>query len=288
MKRISVFLMVPLLLLLASCDAQPGKGTPDYTIQYDTISGVDPNLLSLDIYNSGITGPAPVVIWIHGGGWAIGDKLNSLEFKENLCKTHGYILVSINYRLSGGGVLHPTHAQDVAKAVAWVYNNINGYGGDNTRIAVMGHSAGGHLAALICTDETYLQAEGLDLNIISGCGSFDTDAYNIGYAMANGNEDNSIYLNAFTSNPSVWDNASPAFYVTPGKNIPSKFLFARRGGTVRQQICYAFSDSLNASGISTTIIDATSLTHEQVNDRIGANNDQIMTDAVISFLQSVF
>jgi acetyl esterase/lipase len=65
------FLLTTIVVLFAySCAPQPGQGTPDYTIQYDTIGGVDPNLLSLDIYNDGVTGPAPVVIWVHGGGWA--------------------------------------------------------------------------------------------------------------------------------------------------------------------------------------------------------------------------
>lgn len=287
MKRL---FLIPLLLFFVTCAPQPGKGTPDYTIQYDNIGGVDANLLSLDIYNDGITGPAPVVVWIHGGGWQTGDKANAMEFKEKLCKDHNYILVSINYRLSvsGAGVQHPMHVQDVAKAIAWVYNNISDYNGDSTKIAVLGHSAGAHLAALVCTDETYLQAEGLDLDIIKGCGSFDTEGYNIPYSMANGNEDNQLYINAFTNNSSVWANASPTLHVAPGKNIPSKFLLARRGAATRQQICNEFSDSLIAAGISTTIIDASSLTHEEVNEHIGSTEDQVMTTPVVTFLQQVF
>jgi len=277
-------------IFFASCAPDPGKGTADYTIAYDTIGGVDPNLLSLDIYTDGVTGPAPVVIWVHGGGWQIGDKSNAMEFKETLCKENGYLLVSLNYRLSTSvsGVMHPNHVQDVAHGIAWVYNNIVQYGGDSTKIAVMGHSAGAHLAALVCTDETYLQTYGLDLSIIQGCGSFDTEGYNIPYAMTNSTDENGIYTNAFGTNPSDWVNASPTLHVSAGKNIPGYFLFARRGSAVRQQIMYEFSDSLSSIGIATTIIDATSLSHEQVNDHIGAPNENIMTTPVLTFLQSVF
>jgi hypothetical protein len=284
--RIAIFLFI---FLITACAPSPGKGTPDYTIVYTSVPGVDANLLSLDIYNDGVAGPAPVVIWIHGGGWQIGDKANAMEYKEELCKTHGYILVSINYRLSapGNGIIHPTHVQDVAKAVAWVYNHIGDYGGDSTKIAVLGHSAGAHLAALVCTDESYLQNEGLDLNIIRGCGSFDTQAYDIPSVMAAGGGEVDTYTLAFGTDPTNWSSAAPGYHISPGKNIPP-FILARRGDNQRQQICNAFADSLQTSGIATTIIDASSLSHEEVNDHIGAPNETIMTPPVLQFLQTIF
>jgi len=287
-KKLVVLILLPLLSY--SCNPNPGKGTPDYTIEYNSIAGVDANLLSLDIYNDGISPNAPVVIWIHGGGWAIGDKANGMEFKEQLMKENNYVLVSINYQLSNGsnGVIHPTHVQDVAKAIAWVYNNIGNYGGDSTKMVVMGHSAGAHLAALVCTDESYLQAEGLDLGIIDGCGSFDTEAYNIHYSMINGNEDNSLYVNAFTNNSTIWANASPINHIQVGKNIPAEFLLVKRGGSARQFICTQFADSLTTIGVNTMVIDGASLNHEQVNDYIGAPNDHVMTAPIISFLQASF
>lgn len=291
MKRSFVSWMgIIFMLFLFSCHPDPGKGTPDYTIQYANIPGVDGNLLSLDIYNEGIPANAPVVIWIHGGGWTTGDKSFGMEFKEQLMKEQNYVLVSINYRLSNGtnGIIHPTHVQDVAKAIAWVYHNIGDYGGDSTKMAVMGHSAGAHLAALVCTDETYLQAEGLDLDIIDGCGSFDVEAYNINYSMNNGNQENELYINAFTNNTAVWENASPVNHIDPGKNIPSEFLLVKRGTEVRRYICDQMRDSLISIGVHTVVIDGSSLNHEQVNDYIGAPGDQVMTSPVISFLQASF
>lgn len=284
-----LILILSLGLFLFSCSPNPGKGTPDFTIQYDTIPGVDANLLSLDIYNDGIPAGAPVVIWIHGGAWAVGDKSNGMEFKEELCRNQGYVLVSINYRLStaGSGIIYPTHVQDVAKAIAWIYNNISGYGGDPGRMAVLGHSAGAHLASIVCTNETYLQAEGLSLNIISGCGSFDTQAYDIPLLMANGGGEVDTYTNAFGTDNNNWVAASSSYHVDPGKGIPP-FLLARRGESLRQQICNAFRDSLVNDGIPCTVIDATSLNHEQVNDHIGAPGDEVMTDPLVNFLQSIF
>lgn len=286
-KNLLVAILIGISML--SCSPQPGKGTPDFTIQYDTIAGVNANHLSLDIYNEGITGPAPVVIWIHGGAWAIGDKANGMEFKEALCRNQGYVLVSINYRLStsGSGIIHPTHVQDVAKAIAWVYHHIHSYGGDPSRLAVLGHSAGAHLASLVSTNEIYLQAEGLNVDIIRGCGSFDTQAYDIPFVMAQGGGEVTTYTNAFGSNSGNWITASSLYHVDPGKGIPP-FILARRGDAIRQQICNAFRDSLTSNGIQCTVIDATTLTHEEVNDHIGAPGDEVMTDPVVQFLESIF
>ena len=63
---------------------------------------------------------------------------------------------------------HPEHIKDVARAYAWTHNNIAEYGGDPNQMYIAGHSAGGHLAALLATDEQYLKAEGLSRKDIRG------------------------------------------------------------------------------------------------------------------------
>src|SRR5436309_6551057 len=68
---------------------------------------------------------------------------------------------------------------DIAKAIRWVHDHAKDYGGDPEAIFVMGHSAGAHLAALVCTDDRYLKAEGLSLSIIKGCVPVDTAAYDV-------------------------------------------------------------------------------------------------------------
>ena len=71
-------------------------------IAYASTPGVDPSLLSLDVYPppDACTGdPAPVVVWVHGGGWSTGDKDN-LANKQQWAADHGWVLVSVNYRLS--------------------------------------------------------------------------------------------------------------------------------------------------------------------------------------------
>ena len=76
----------------------------------------------------------------------------------------------INYRLTSGKnkVKHPDHVEDAAKAFAWLHANGPKYGGRADRMFLAGHSAGGHLVALLATDEQYLKAEKLSLDAIRG------------------------------------------------------------------------------------------------------------------------
>ena len=123
-----------------------------------TYSGPDKQNV-LDVYAPATGNNHPIVLYVHGGGWLGGTKAQ-LESKPDFFVGNDYVLVSINYRLSPE-FKHPAHVQDVASAIAWVYNNAAQFGGDPERIAISGHSAGAHLAALAATDPRYLAVHGL-------------------------------------------------------------------------------------------------------------------------------
>ncbi|MGB2696209.1 MAG: alpha/beta hydrolase, partial [Dehalococcoidia bacterium] len=108
----------------------------------------------------------PVVFWIHGGGWQTGDK-SMVALKPKAFTDAGFVFVSINHRLLPT-VDMGTITREVASALGWVHRNSAAHGGDPTRLLVMGHSSGGQLAALMCTDDRYVKAEGLSLTMIKG------------------------------------------------------------------------------------------------------------------------
>jgi acetyl esterase/lipase len=109
----------------------------------------------------------PVLVFAHGGCWTFGDKSVLYPAFARCLASQGVGVVLPNYRLSPW-VKHPAHVKDVARAFAWTHKNIGKYDGDPDRLFIGGHSAGGHLAALLATDEQYLKAEGLSRKNIRG------------------------------------------------------------------------------------------------------------------------
>ncbi|MFZ4619626.1 MAG: alpha/beta hydrolase [Bacteroidota bacterium] len=123
---------------------------------------------SLDLYLP-FAHKFPVILFIHGGSFVSGDRKDFpyAQIGENFQK-NGIACALMSYRLSTDSVW-PAQPRDVAKAFLWLKENIGQYGGDSTKIFIVGHSAGGHLAALVCTDSTYFAEVGLKLSEIEGC-----------------------------------------------------------------------------------------------------------------------
>ncbi len=138
-------------------------------VSYHDGEGVDKVRHRLDIYVPPGAKNFPVVFFVHGGAWRIGDKDHYhiySKLAKGLAKS-GVGMVSTNYRLYPKAK-HPAQIKDVARAFAWTYRNIKKYGGNPKAIFVVGHSAGGHLVALLATDESYLQRHKLSHKCIRG------------------------------------------------------------------------------------------------------------------------
>jgi len=106
----------------------------------------------LDIYLPlNAKGKIPLVIFIHGGGWLNNDKYADIGYmKKTMAEivSSGYALASIDYRFSTEAVF-PAQMQDCNRAVSYLHDNAGKYGFDKNRFAIMGFSAGGHLASLV-------------------------------------------------------------------------------------------------------------------------------------------
>ena len=124
----------------------------------------------------------PVVLWIHGGGWMRGSK-DDMNAKPDAFVAKGFVFVPVNYRFIPH-VDMQTIVRDVAKSAGWIHKNIGRYGGSPNRIFIMGHSAGAQLAALLCTDSRYIEAEGVPRESISGCVPVDGDTYDVPLQVA--------------------------------------------------------------------------------------------------------
>lgn len=124
----------------------------------------------LDLYLPvGLDG-APLVMFIHGGAWKLGDKRQTPRIYANVGRAiarAGFGCAVINYRLTPE-VVHPGHIEDCAAAFAWLHDNAGRHGLDASRMFVSGQSAGAHLCALLATDPKYLRVHGLELDAIAG------------------------------------------------------------------------------------------------------------------------
>jgi acetyl esterase/lipase len=123
----------------------------------------------LDLYLPGGQRDFPVVVLVHGGVWMMGDNRSCGLHSSvgEFLASQGIGAVLPNYRLSPA-VKHPEHVKDLARAVAWTKTHIAEYGGRADQLFLVGHSAGGHLVALLGTDSTYLEGEGLKLADLRG------------------------------------------------------------------------------------------------------------------------
>src|SRR5262249_36875682 len=153
LKRIMV-LAIPLLVVCNATHAQKIKANIPYVE-----GGGERQVLDVYVPERAADGGRPVMFWIHGGGWQVGDK-SDVALKPKALTERGFVFVSTNYRLLPG-VEMSVLIRDVAKALGWVSRNIASHGGDPQRMFVGGHSAGAQVAALLCTDDRYLREEGV-------------------------------------------------------------------------------------------------------------------------------
>lgn len=121
------------------------KKTEYYNLSYDTLSKSQ----KLDLYlpKTG-TGPFPLIVFIHGGGWYSGDKKDGQEAAWVTLRSQGYAVASLNYRLSGESP-HPAGIIDCKTAVRYLKANASRFKIDKKRIAVAGDSSGGHYALML-------------------------------------------------------------------------------------------------------------------------------------------
>jgi acetyl esterase/lipase len=122
--------------------------------------------LALDVYAPHAAASAPVVVFFYGGSWE-GGRRRWYRYVGETLASNGIVAVIPDYR-KFPDVRFPEFVDDAANAAKWAFDNAAQYGGDAKRIFVMGHSAGGHIAALLACDKRYLAKAGLSPKDLAG------------------------------------------------------------------------------------------------------------------------
>jgi acetyl esterase/lipase len=247
----------------------------------------------LDIYTPAGAKNLPVVFWVHGGGWQTGDKANVQE-KPAWFTEKGFVFVSINHRLLPE-VEMEVLVRDVAKAFGWMYKHIAEFGGDPNRVLVGGHSSGAQLAALICTDDRYLKAEGVSFASLIGCVPVDGDTYDIPAIIETAETRLRVHgmpmpkyghRLKFGNDPAKHVDFSAVTHVAKGKGIPP-FLIVHVADHPDNSIqAKRLEATLKAAEIPVTVFGGKETNHSKINALIGTEGD-LTTKALADFLVKI-
>lgn len=250
--------------------------------------GRDP-LQQLDFHPAAISRPAPLILFVHGGGWKWGDKRNATgPFKAPHYNQLGYHFASTNYRLVPEATVEQ-QASDVAAALAKLFAEADRLKIDRSRVVLMGHSAGAHLVALVGTDPQYLRGAGLSLREISGVILLDGAAYDVPAqmdkrALLMGD----TYKQAFGTDPARQKALSPTFQAA-APNAPAFLILhvQRRDGTLQSR---GLASALRQAGTDARVqgIDSRGLKgHTEISGKLG-DPDYPATPVVDAWLAERF
>ena len=179
----------------------------------------------LDVYvpKSGAS-RAPVLLQVHGGAWMIGEKRQQALPLMLQAARAGWVCVAANYRLSPAATF-PDHLIDLKRALAWIRDHIDEYGGDPNLVCVTGGSAGGHLSSLIAltANEPEYQPgfEDVDTSVVAavpfyGVYDFTNSAGRQKHGGMQGMVEKNVIKLPLATHAKEWEKASPLFRVHPG------------------------------------------------------------------------
>jgi acetyl esterase/lipase len=212
-------------------------------IEYKNINGKS---LQLDIYKpKNLTKPVPLLVFIHGGGWKGGVRSDYLVYLVAFAMK-GYMTATVSYRLLKDGP-YPACAEDITYAVQWFYKNGEKYGYDPDRIALIGGSAGAHLALLaaygwkkpgVNADSTDVAGKSHRIKaVVDIYGPVDlTTEYSRNHSLVT-----TFLAHSFKEAPELFTEASPIHYLD--KNDPPTMILH---GTSDDLVPISQSDQLKA------------------------------------------
>lgn len=233
----------------------------------------------LDVDLSQVQG-SPIVVFVHGGAWSVGSK-NSGRGMAQTFTNAGFAFAAINYRL------HPEvgpaeQAQDLAMALAFLRQRPGAWGLDAHRLALIGHSAGAHLAALAALDERYFLRADVPRASLKAVVLLDGAGYDVVRQMAEG-ENPRLYRTVFGDGIEAQRTLSPISYADQvGSTAFQIHHVARRRSSGEQS--QALAARLRRAGGTAEVEAAEGESHMTIQKGFGESGD-VTTHKTLAFLK---
>ncbi|MCW3083578.1 MAG: esterase [Bacteroidetes bacterium] len=192
------------IVLFAGCARQPISRTKN--IVYSPAQQLSLNVFAPKNKKQ----PKEVLLFIHGGSWVHGKKSTYNFFGRGMAHK-GVVTVIMDYRLSPL-TGYDGMAIDAATAVEWLKAHIAEYGGDPNRIFISGHSAGGQIAALVATDNTYFDSLKVK-DPLKGVILIDAFGLNMYRYFNEASYKPVVYYSVFTKDTAIWKKGSPIYHL---------------------------------------------------------------------------
>lgn len=233
----------------------------------------------IDVYRPSTAIAAPVVFMVHGGAWTAGDKADPEIVQNKLARwiPKGYILVSVNYRLSPAA--SPLEqAEDVAKALSLAQAKASSWGGDPLRFVLMGNSAGAHLVTLLAADPGIAERHGAKPWL--GTVALDSAGFDLTITMAGPRP--AYYDDVFKTDKALWHDASPTLRMTKAP-MPILLVCSLRWGD-RCEGAKTFAAKVATLGGRAVLLPV-NFKHGNVNNLVGSAEDY--TNAIEDFMHTL-
>lgn len=225
----------------------------------------------------------PMVVFIHGGGWAAGSHLR-VQSKPAFFGSNDYYFASAGYRILPDFPVEQ-QARDLGDALRALRAQAPSIGFDPDRIVLMGHSAGAHLAALLATDPSYA---GEAFASIQGVILLDGAGYDVSANMqVAGPRGWQIYNTAFSSDPERQSALSPITHVG-GEDAPNWLALYVEEREIARDQAQMFTEALMASGATAQAISIAGTDHGRMNREIGTEAGAAQSQIINEFLARLF
>jgi arylformamidase len=234
----------------------------------------------MDVYRPAKPDPnGLVILMVHGGGWARGDKSNGRVVTHKVAHwvPQGHVFVSMNYRMVP--VADPVQqADDVARALAFVQGHAASWGMNPARVVLMGHSAGSHLVSLVSADRSIAARQGAGPWL--GTVALDGAGYDVVTIMEGRHF--RLYDKAFGTDRDLWAQGSPTRRLSAAPLPMLLVCSSRRDDSCAQ--AQGFLEKANAMGgkVERRMEDKS---HGEINEQLGLPGPY--TEAVDAFLRHV-